>query len=149
MPFVTAQEPQGSRAMIDKIFGAFNVVPGAGLADYPWEVGLFIAAPLPLTPDMVEAQFTVPTFGGYAAVDVTPSTPFELPNGNGNGISGQAMFICNSGAFADTILGYFVMDSTGEVLLAEYFDTPIPIAATGDFVGLTFVFPIPWLYPVS
>lgn len=90
-----------------------------------------------LTKNTILADLTEPTFTGYAiSTAVTWSVPFNDPL-NRTVVAGSSKnFICTGGTPDDTIYGYAIVDSTAmDLLFAERFDAPVPIAAVGD--GLT------------
>jgi hypothetical protein len=99
-----------------------------------------IAAPVVLTPSMVVGDFTEADFSGYAAETVTVVGPAWDDN-EGNAVLSltAAHFQGTTGAVVNTIYGYWItaqLKPTGAVMLleAQLFDTPIPIAGSGDAI---------------
>lgn len=79
------------------------------------KVKLFIndITPGPLT---ILTDLTIPTFGGYAAKNVTWGLTYDNPDG-GVGVSGGAPDWVTTDAVSETVYGYFLTDAGGTTLL--------------------------------
>lgn len=123
--------------------GLAEVLDGASLK-------LFTNSPT-LGPDMAVGDFTVATFGGYAAV--TPLTWLGPANANGNGmlLTVQGFFLSTDPiAPAEIVNGYYLTNAGNtEVFLAETFDDPVNFAVPGDFLDLDVVLETPFIWPVT
>lgn len=111
---------------------------GDGLL-FECSVGLYTGGPL-LSPSMVLADFTAPTFAGYAALLAqTWGAPYLDQEGKLQLASPVQQWACTTTGPADVILGYYVWrEGTPDVLLfANEFDTPITIEFLGD--GVAFI----------
>lgn len=135
MPVVSSQQPTWMLGLLQKIVGSFSNVPLAALIG-AGSIKLFTAGPVPITPNAVTADFTECTFGGYAAVTVSLGAAVTLPSTEGIGRICPASFVATDALTPENVLGYYVEDSGGVLVLAEYFDAPIPMAAAGDFIDL-------------
>jgi len=136
MPSLESVRPIYARTFLDKVMGAFKVVPADPLVGIG-SLRLCTAGPSPITPETDEADFTEASFGGYAAGVFTPDVPdVTLPSGLGRGQMVSKLFVCD-GTTPETITGYFTEDADGQFLMGEYFPSPIPMTANGDFIDLT------------
>jgi hypothetical protein len=100
------------------------------------KVGLYIN-PIPLSVNTALADLTEATFHGYAqSAAVVWGTPFLDSAGNPTIVGANCQFTATTPfSDANTIQGYFVVDSAGTTLLwAEALPTPIAITAVGDAV---------------
>lgn len=96
-----------------------------------------------ITPDQdsVYATFTIATFSGYA--DTTPAMgAASTVSHKGKIVDGSARnFTHNGGGTANTIYGYYVVDTgTSKVLWAERFSSSQSMAANGDNIAITLAF---------
>jgi len=153
MPQVQSKNPVYARALSDALLDALSARPAAALLVTPF-VHLFTAGPSPVTPDAVPGDFTEATFTGYAAVALAlpllgsvQIDPEDLAQHN------EVDFL--AGAVTppgENILGYWVDEAAaaGTVLyLAEIFETPIPIAALGDYISLDVAFPMKQIFALT
>jgi hypothetical protein len=85
-----------------------------------------------ITPDAnsVASMFTVPTFTGYADVNLTMTTASlndaNIPVSQSN----LCHFQPTADGSTDIIYGVFIVDSTGLLIAAERFTNPIPVPTT-------------------
>lgn len=105
-------------AMLTAMHGVGNPWEGA-------EAHLFTNNVTP-TPKTVPGDLTVPTWTGYS------SQTFTWENASAEGDEGAALYgdsvIFTSGSDANEVVyGYYLVDSGGDLILAELFDTPIPM----------------------
>jgi len=103
-----------------------------------------LAAPLVLNPGIPFAQMTEATYSGYSrATGVTWGTPILQGDGTFSTISALETFIAGSASnfVSNVIYGYALIDgaSPPNVILAEMFATPIPIAQPSDGFGMAIV----------
>lgn len=141
MPLQSSRNPTFSRFLVNAVVGAYNVAPADPLIDTA-AYRLFSAGPLPITPDSLEADFTESAFSGYTAQSGSPAGPVNLPSGLGVGMTADALFTRNSGATSENVLGYYVTDANDNLIMAEYFDAPIPMENAGDFISLQIFLPM-------
>lgn len=94
------------------------------------KVGLFTNDITP-NQNMVAADYTVPTWTGYAAQTLTWANPYANAAGQAEIVAGSKTFV--SGSDADTnVYGFFVVDSTDVLIYGDRFATPIPaVGVTG------------------
>lgn len=125
------------------LLNALTTVPGAK-AIVTGEIHLFTATSGPITRASLPAQFTEAAFTGYAAVATTGGGSIvNLPSGDGQGIINTANFVCTTTGAGESILGYWVQDAAGNLILAELFANPVPIVNSGDFVSLDVIYAFP------
>jgi hypothetical protein len=81
--------------------------------------------------------FTESTFPGYAAISI-PGTSWNSASGGSITYSAQQTFTC-SGAAAESVYGYYVVQGTSGILMWAERDAsaPFAIAVSGDAVKLT------------
>jgi hypothetical protein len=145
MPQVQTKNPVLGRPLVDHLLDALSARPAAALLITP-TVHLFTNGPGNITPDSTPPDFTEATFAGYAQVALTlPLLGSVTMDPNNLGQHNEVDYL--AGAVippGETILGYWIDDGgAGSVTLyeAELFETPIPIAAAGDYISLDVVFP--------
>jgi hypothetical protein len=141
--FVQTQTQTLGLALSEALVSALSARPAAALLVTP-TIHLFTAGPSQIVPSNVTGDFTEATFAGYAAQVLTlPLTgPINLPGVPGVGAFNAVNFV--GGAVVSpgqVILGYWIdTGSAGQILAAEVFSTPIPIANPGDFISLDMIF---------
>jgi len=145
MPQVQTRNPVMGRPLVEALLDSLSVVPGAAHLVTP-KVKLFTAGPSPITPDSLPADFTEATFVGYAPAALTlPLIGSINIDANDLGQHNEVDFLAGAVvAPGETILGYWVDDSVAaptKMYMGEIFETPIPIAALGDYISLDVVFP--------
>jgi len=144
--FIQSRNPVYSRAILDALLGALDVVPGAALLVTPF-VHLFTAGPSPITIDSVPADFTEATFTGYAADSLAlpllgPITADSLNQGVHQEVDFLAGAVSPPG---ETILGYWIDEAASggtDFYMGEIFETPVAISALGNYISLDVVFPL-------
>jgi hypothetical protein len=143
LPFITSIEPIYGTPLVVAMLACLESRPAAALLSNP-TAHLFTAGPSPILGSSVPSNFTEAAFTGYAAQPITGLLgPIALPNGDGWAMHCEADFLGGSVAFPGAvILGYWVDNGSGVLYLAEYFQTPIPISAPGDFISLDIIWPI-------
>lgn len=129
-----------SSTFLQILNGALATAPVNPLIDTP-SIQLYTDGPSPITQTMVAADFTEATFPGYAAVAaILPvAPPVNIPSGLGIGRLISGLFVC-TGTASENIQGYYVVDTGNNVILAEAFPAPVPIANYGDYINLTVLF---------
>ena len=148
MPYISAITPIKSRPCVIRQFTGLTAVPTTPIISGP-SVGLFVTGPSPITPDSLEADFIEPTFDSYAKITLTLAVgPIILPSNVGLGMSQSVTWIVGGAGGAATIVGYFVVDTSG-LVMAEYFATPIQMVNPGDFIQLDVNFPFQFAVPVT
>lgn len=103
-----------------------------------WKLRLFVGSTTP-SDASVYGDFTEATFSGYSSGGTTLSygTPSTV-SGTGTMTATQIDFVHNGGATANTITGYYIVDSTTSKLIkAERFDNAIVMANNGDTISIT------------
>jgi len=140
--YYDAQVVMQSNTLIADYLNALSTRPAAALLATP-TCCLYTGAPV-LTPGMALSVLTAleATFTGYAAQALgTLVGPVNLPN-NVQGLIFNVTFLCTASP-GQNITGYFIRDGGSTILYAaEAFPTPIPLAASGDFLNLGLVFPL-------
>jgi len=145
VPQVQSKNPVLSYALVDQLLDALSTRPLAALLVTPF-VHLYTAGPTPILPTSVPGDFTEATFTGYAALALTlpllgsiQIDPNDLAQHNEVDFLAGAVV-----APGENILGYWIDEAAvGGVTLymGEIFETPIPIAALGDYISLDAAFP--------
>jgi len=96
----------------------------------------------PLNPKSVIGDIIVPTFPGYGHFCFQPdSTTTTLdPSGNFVSLNGFCHWKCTADVAdgGQNVLGYFMDDGLGALLVGEYFPEPVPIVKAGDCINLRF-----------
>lgn len=141
MPSVSSQSPTITQYFLNQITSGFLAIPAAGLLT-GGEIQLFTAGPTPITPNSVAGDFTECTFDGYAAVTYASAAGVNLPSGDGWGQMKGGTFVCTGSTTPENVAGYLLVDGGGALVLAEYFDAPIPITVLGDFIDLALFVPL-------
>jgi hypothetical protein len=88
--------------------------------------------------DTIQSNLTEADFGGY--VEQAMSTPVvsgSLDASFRGFVTWDEVTFTRSSAPDNTIYGYWVNDSGGNMLWVERFDNPIPVTADGIFIKLT------------
>ena len=134
--FVKSKAPVYSNVFLLKVLGAFLVNPAAALLAAP-KLKLFSAVVGVPNPSSIIADFTEVVFTGYAEFVVAAwGGVINLPAGNGKGNLVSKDWACTAApAPATQAAGYYIIDGV-DLVMAELFDAPVPIAAIGDFVSL-------------
>jgi len=145
MPQVQSKNPVYGRQVVDHLLDALSARPAAAELVTPF-VHLFTAGPSPVLPTNLPADFTEATFVGYASIALPlPLLGSVQADPNDLGQHNEVDFLAGAVvAPGENILGYWVDEAAapGLVLyLAEIFETPIPIAALGDYISLDVLFP--------
>lgn len=101
---------------------------------------LYTALANPLTPSTVVADFTEADFSGYAAATITNFLlPYIDPAGGATIQSGTIQFgyvAPMSGPIGNTVLGFYLVDSTGALIVAGSFDAGVTMNANGDAIPI-------------
>jgi len=138
--------PVWANEWIQGLLGELINVTPTGLTFVGGDVHLFTGATVP-TVDNVAADFTEPTFTGYAAVNM--ATLFRNPvSPQLNTIFFNAVIQRTGGAISDTVTGYYVVTATGELVLAERFVEAVSFNVVGALLDLGIYFPYPMLTTV-
>lgn len=126
----------GTLARASRVAALEGVVGTGGPAD-AGVLKLFINNPS-ITEDSVVADFTEPTFTGYAEISALAfGAVYQGPSGQLLATAPGGLFQRTGGAISEVANGYFIVDTaeTGFVY-AAYFDTPVSFAEVGDGVFL-------------
>jgi len=124
-----------------------TVIPGiAGLLTANIDVHLFTAGPGTITQFTEVADFTEATFAAYAKKVLAVATDLEpaiSPNANAAVMIGNCVWIAGAVVLpGETILGYYVTDSTDAILyFSEYFAEPVEVTALGQVIDLLISLP--------
>jgi hypothetical protein len=139
--FIRSQTPVAGKSLLDAILAALVIAVPAAILDITSKVRLFKVGPVP-NKDMVFADFTEPTFTGYATVTLASVLgPHNIPNGRM--VHKEVDFACTADGTAEDILGYFITDSGGtKVFLAEQFPAPVPMSTAGDTISIDVILAI-------
>lgn len=134
-----------SRALIQALLGALSAAPDDPLLATP-KLVLWTDGPT-ITPDFSPADYTAPTFHGYAAGAVTLTGVVNI-GGSDLAVLGNKDFIATAGGpIDDSCNGYMLVDTTLAVgYLIERFDSPIAFGAIGDFLEIDLIVPLPTVY---
>jgi hypothetical protein len=141
-----SKNPVYARAITASMLSALSAVPGAALLVTPF-VHLFTAGPSVILPTSVPGDFTEATFVGYAPVALTLPLvgPIQIDNADlarHNEVDFLAGAVVPPG---ENILGYWVDEAAvggATFYFGEVFETPVPIAALGDYISLDVAFPL-------
>lgn len=138
--FITTALLVWGRALVNAMLAALSARPAAALLATP-TVRLFVGDTAP-SPDSVFADFTEPTFHGYAPVTLTLAGPVQLGT-QATGMIAAANFIATSGGtIDDTVTGYWLTDGVSAVYGAERFADAVEFGAVGDFLDLSVALPV-------
>jgi hypothetical protein len=138
--FLNSINPTFGIGLLSGMLAAMLTRPAAALMS-ALHVHLFTAGPSPITYSATIAGFTEATFGGYAAVTLASLTgPVLSPSGTCDALYNNASFVASSAATPNTILGYWCDDGAANWFMGEYFQSPVPIVAIGDFIDLAVIF---------
>lgn len=134
-----------SRALVQALLAALSAAPVDPLLATP-KLILWTDGPT-ITPDFDPADYTQPTFHGYAAAAVTLSDVVNI-GGTDLAVLAQKVFIATSGgAIDDTCNGYALVDTTMAIgYLIERFANPMSFGKVGDFLELDLIVPLPMVY---
>lgn len=102
---------------------------------------LYTALTGPLGSSTVLASFTEATFSGYVAKTIANFLPPYIdPLGGASIQTGTQQFNWETpgvGApVVETVLGFYLEDSTGVLIIAGTFDGPVAMAAVGDAIPM-------------
>jgi len=103
-------------------------------------------------PDMVDADFTIATFVGYAAVASVAWMPAGNVGAIGMVVEFDALFTAGAiVAPGQQVEGYVVRETAGagEIYFAERFVTPVNFAIPADFLHLDAVAELRFVWPVT
>jgi len=106
-------------------------------ATYPLHINLFqnnyIPGPSTLQSNMVGASFS-----GYSGIVLSGLSVSATLDGSNRALaSWSACTWTKSGPTGNTIYGYSVTDSAGNMLWVERFDSPIPMLSDGAYLVIT------------
>lgn len=147
--YETAQQPVYGLIFLKLIINTLLTRPAAELISQ-LEAHLFTAGPTPITPATLPADFTEADFDGYSAQAATPgAVPVNVPSGDGIALIADANYVVNSSTTPNTILGYWLEDGNGNMVVAEYFAAPVPLVNAGDFISLNVSIPLSFSPQVS
>jgi hypothetical protein len=133
-----------SKALTDAMLAALSAVPGAALLTTP-KLILFTNNG-PVLPTSAVADFTVPTFTGYAAATITLAGPVAI-GGNDRALVATLRFIATADTSpAQTIYGVLMTNGSTTFYGGELFDTPLNIALNGQFIDYDLIVPLPTIY---
>lgn len=139
------QKATYSRALVRALLGALSAAPADPLLDTP-KLVLWVDGPT-VTPDFDPADYTAPTFHGYAPAPMTLSPPVNIGGTDLAVIESVVFTATTGGAIADSCNGYMVVDTTLAIgYLIERFPTPISFGAVGDFLDIDLILPLPMVY---
>lgn len=130
-----------AQALLDAMLGGLDVVPGTAFLVTP-KIELFAGA-TPVTPTSAWADFTKATFHGYAVASVTLNAPGNLVGGD-QARTATVFFHATSGGSLgpQQIDGYILSDGAAIFYGGELFQTPVQIAAVGDFLQVDVILPL-------
>ena len=139
------QKATYSRALVADLLAALTAAPADPLLATP-KIKLFTDGPS-ISPDFDPADYTAPTFHGYAAAAVTLGGVVNL-GGTDLGVTASVLFIATTGgAIDDSCSGYCLVDTTQAIgYMIERFAAPISFGAVGDFLQLDLILPLPMVY---
>jgi len=98
-----------------------------------------LSAQIQITPGTPFSQMTEATYSGYArATGVTWGNPILQADGTVTILSALETFIAQAASnfVQNVVWGYALIDVSGNVYVAEIFQSPIPIQAPSDGFGL-------------
>lgn len=151
--FITSRNPFLKRGISNDLLAAFSARPAAALLITPF-VHLYTARTNAPSQDSVVADFTEAAFTGYAAVAL--ALPLLGPinaDTDHSGVHNEVDFV--AGAVTppgQSIMGYWIDEAASggaSLYAAEEFETPIPIAALGDYISLDVILALPWQEQIS
>lgn len=99
---------------------------------------LYKAIASPLSVSTVLADLTEADFDGYIEITLTTwNLPYIDPAGGGTIQCGtkQFQFVASAGD-TNNVLGFYVVDATGDLITVGNFPTPIPMTMNGDAIPL-------------
>jgi hypothetical protein len=133
------------RGLVEALLDALSTVPGAALLATP-KLVLWTDGPT-ITPDWDPADFTAPTFHGYAPVAITFAGSVNI-GGTDLAVVKSGIFIATTGgAIDDSCNGYALVDTTLAIpYLIERFPTPMNFGTVGDFLQIDLIVPLPMVY---
>lgn len=103
-------------------------------------VHLYTAIANPISPSSVIGDFTEADYSGYAALEVTTWLAAYLdPAGGGSIQNGtqQFQYVFTSGTpVPNTILGFYLTNAAGALVMCGNFAAPVSMAANGDAIPL-------------
>lgn len=145
MSYWKTQRATYSRALVRALLAALSVAPDDPLFATP-KIALWVDGPA-IGPDFDPADYTPPTFNGYAAAAITLSAPVNI-GGTDLARIGSVNFVATSGGpIDDSCNGYMVVDTTLAVgYMIERFASPINFGAIGDFLDMDLILPLPMAY---
>ena len=148
--FRRSLNPVFARASVVALMNALNGTIGLAEVLDGAELRLFVNDMTPNS-NTAFADFTEPTFTGYAAV--TPLTWSAQGNAGTDGLYNDAEvnITCTVAPLpAETVRGYFLCAAGGGAFLfGERFEDPVGIAAIGDQSSLQIVAQLNFVQPVS
>jgi len=106
------------------------------------EIYLFKAISSPLSVSTTLNDFTECDFSGYALVTVANfGLPYLDPAGGATIATPSTQFnfvtpVLPALPVTNVVLGFWIVDSTGELVVAGTFDAPVAMAADGDAIPL-------------
>lgn len=96
-----------------------------------------------LSPSLVLTDFTEADFSGYAAEVVAALLPAYInPDGGAAAQIATIQFDHTGGATANSIYGFWVETTGGDLISVGKFDAPVAMAALGDAIPLNIQFVI-------
>jgi hypothetical protein len=99
---------------------------------------LYTALANPLSPGTVVADFTEATYDGYAPIAIANFLhPYIDPAGGATIQSGTQQFDYGPAAappVTNTVLGFYLLNAAGALVVAGSFDNPIAMANLGDSI---------------
>lgn len=96
---------------------------------------LFKAISPPLSVSTVVGDITEADFTGYAAAAIANFLIAYLDPAGGASIqSGTIQFNCTGTAVPNTVLGFYLEDAAGDLILIGTFDSPIAMTQVGDSI---------------
>lgn len=104
---------------------------------------LYTAVSSPLSPGTVKSDFTEATYDGYTAKTIANFLHAYIDPAGGASIqSGTQQFDYGPAAMPpviNTVLGFWLEDATGNLVVAGSFDNPIAMAAVGDSIPVNVI----------
>lgn len=138
--FFTSKRPTIQTAVAAEWLAILDSAAAAALLTTP-VVELFISGP-PLTGNDVYANYKPCTFAGYLPAQLKLNKAGNLLNGD-QARTAPAYFEVGAGNTIDeSALGYLVSDGAAKIYMAEFFPSPVPFSAPGDFLDLDVIWPV-------